>query len=212
MDHVAEEHHMAARVFDPQPLVYNKKPTTQFETLGELLRPLRSYGHRGICTEHYRWDRCGLEEMEALHRALHNLMAAAWADDDACFSAEEARQLEWFLAVACCLHDCSSALGWGMREELENADLMSNAWVGVESLRRSLDLIHRNLGYWVAIHLDYVAPVDLQQEDDPRSLYDALGAPPSLATYLASDLQIRWDEERRRMVVSIVHKRNPPIS
>ena len=75
-----------------------------------------------------------------------------------------------------------------------------------------LDLIHKNLGYWVAIHLDYVAPVDLQQEDDLRSLYDALGAPPSLATYLASDLQIRWDEERRRMVVSNVHERNPPIS
>ena len=33
-----------------------------------------------------------------------------------------------------------------------------------------------------------------------------------MATNLASDLQIRWDEERRRMVVSNVHERNPPIS
>ena len=63
---------------------------------------------------------------------------------------------------------------------------------GVESLRKSADLIDLYLATWVTKRVSFGEHRDEAWVDVQLSLWDALGLAPDVAEVLASQLQLRW--------------------
>jgi len=170
--------HAAARFHDPQAMVHGKTTAAQ-------------------------WDRCGIESLTKVFRCLHALLAPTYGEEDTAFTPEVSETTEWMLVSACCLHDTNKALEWALFFEFHDEVLLTDAWVGIESLRNSLDVLVSHMGLWVVEKRRYRAGWGSAEQHQWKRLWDALGVAPQTAQYLAETLQLRWEDGHLNVAESL---------
>eukprot|EP00972_Heterocapsa_arctica_P062545 9221496-Heterocapsa_arctica.AAC.1 len=82
-----------------------------------------------------------------------------------------------------------------MFAEFNDEVLLTDAWVGIESLRNSLDLLVTHMGLWVFQKQRCRGAWGFDEQDQWKSLWNALGVLPQTAQYLAETLQLRWEDK-----------------
>ncbi len=100
---------------------------------------LRQLGHAGCCVEHYVWDRASITALERLTRQYHLEQAHSLLPPSV--SPLIGRLTEFVVITPCALHDGQNSFRWSCLEECKDTALMRDAYVAVESLRNSHDLI-----------------------------------------------------------------------
>ena len=73
---------------------------------------------------------------------------------------------------------------------------MRDAYITIEALRNSFDLLVRHLGIWLSTVLSFVPALDSDAVNDLHELWVALGLDPDLALHFAETLQLRWQNGR----------------
>ena len=188
---------------EPQPLSHGKSAAAIFQACKKDWRSLREMGHRGCAVEHFCYDRCGLTAHERLWRQWHAMSAASFGALAAPVPAEVLRLSEFVVFTACAAHDAQSAFRWGMRKWLGDKDLLRDVYVCIESLRRSMDLIHGHLAEWVASRIEFVDELQMDAVDQRRLLWQALDVEMETADVLAEVLQLTFEGGRLRVARSV---------
>ena len=118
---------------------------------------MRQAGHTGLAIEHYVWDRLGIQSLERHCRQWHAHLSMRLDDmaEEANTTVQILRLSELVVVTACGGHDAQNAFRWSMGDAAKNKVLLRDTYVGIESLRNSLDLITALDGAWVAVRLSY---------------------------------------------------------
>ena len=119
---------------------------------------LRQDGHRGGAVEAYCFDRKGWHALSRRVRQFHALLAPSWTSPT--MSSSLLWMYEIIIIVACAAHDAQNSLKWSMKAEYDDKELMRDCWVGIESVRKSFDVIIMYLGSWVIESLTFAPPWD----------------------------------------------------
>ena len=174
---------------EPQEM-HDKTAATHHSAGVQLWPGSRTLGHSGLLISHSCFDR-------AIFSACSRLIQqreAAWVQHQEHIEGLDAANVSsmwhWVTSVGCGCHDFSNALRWACLKEFGSRDAMRCLWVGIESLRNSLDQLVRNLPVWLSrrvIYSDYVGTVDL------KSVWLFLGLNDAWAAEFA-DLQLRWED------------------
>ena len=100
--------------------------------------------------------------------------------------------LECIFVGPCAAHIAQTAFEWGLWSEFHDKDLLRNAYITIEALRNSFDLLVRHLGIWLSTVLSFVPALDSDAVNDLHELWVTLGLDPDLALHFAETLQLRW--------------------
>ena len=187
---------------DPQPLVHGKKCDAIFSACKRGWVTLRTLGHEGCAVEHYCYDRMGIDSHARLWRQWHQMTQEGFSDMQTDVPTEILRLTEFMVVTPCAAHDAQSAFRWGMQEALNDKDLLRDAYVGVESLRNSMDLILGHVAEWAALRLSFKPEQTLAEIDARRALWQALDVEVETADILAETLQLDFEGGRLRVVES----------
>ena len=128
------------RFRDLQKLIHGQTATAEFECVRRAWSTLREYGHLGIAIEHYGFDRALQIPLKRMFTRLHELQAPAWGDESS-IPSSLLYLLEWPVSTGCCLHDAQKSIEWALHAEFQDAQLLRNCHICIESLRNSSDLI-----------------------------------------------------------------------
>ena len=142
---------------EAMPLMHGKKVDAILAACLKGWVCLRQSGHTGLCIEHYAWDRMGLTALERTCRQWHAHQSLHLGDmaNEAKTTEDILRLSELVVVTPCAAHDAQNAFRWGMGEMAKDKNLLRDVYVGIESLRNSLDLINRHVAEWVARRLSY---------------------------------------------------------
>ena len=184
-------------VNDAQPLTWGKSTPAQFEAMILGSKSLRQLGHTGIAVEHYIWDSAGIGALSRQCKQWHSFMAECWGDESCAGTcADMLWLLEWIFVGPCAAHIAQTAFEWGLWSEFHDKDLLRDAYITIEALRNSFDLLVRHLGIWLSTVLSFAPALDSDAVSDLHELWVALGLDPDLALHFAETLQLRWQNGR----------------
>ena len=176
---------------EPTPLTEGKTVPAQLAAARANWYSLRQLGHTGCVVEHYCWDRANIVGLDRETRKWHleqDLPALP-----AHISPATARLTEFVLVTPCALHDSQNGFRWSLIEQMSNKELMRDIYIGIESLRRSQDLIQEYMFEW----LGKVRRAREDQGEDwvnrRRQVWLGLSVDMETADLLAADLQVYWD-------------------
>ena len=196
-------------VNDAQPLTWGKSTPAQFEAMILGLKSLRQLGHTGIAVEHYIWDSAGIGALSRQCKQWHSFMAECWGDESCAGTcADMLWLLEWIFVGPCAAHIAQTAFEWGLWSEFHDKDLFRDAYITIEALRNSFDLLVRHLGIWLATVISFVPALDSDAVNDLHELWVTLGLDPDLALHFAETLQLRW-QNGRLLVADVIRDCQP---
>ena len=199
----------AAILSDPMPMTRGKKLPAQFSCCLRHWQSLRMLGHTGICVQHYCFDRGVHQGLVRLFRKKHGQLAAEASNHAVPDGAPlyDPALLEWIVDTPCANHDIHNAFKWSVMQCMSDAQLMTDTFIAIESLRNAYSHIQSVLSEWLLTAVKFVPPqIDRQAAD--AALWTALGVEPNeLHTFL--DLALRWDGTH--LEVSNVHADSPDV-
>lgn len=175
-----------------EPLRMIRKTAWAHLEAARQLAPLpRELGHEGPLVFHLCFDRAvqgaASRHFEELCASLHQQMSSST-------TAGRARLMDlltWNTTSGCALHDTHGGFRRSMLDYVDDAELMKNAWVCVQAIRQSMNVLARGIFEWLPGVLDFV-DWDLP-DDEQRILWEVLGLDePLIDAQMA--LKIRWDE------------------
>jgi hypothetical protein len=168
-------HHTATVLREPLPLSHGKGAWPVFSAGLAFLPSLRQMGHQGVAIQHYVFDR-------ALHSALcrqfrqHHMALAGQTHEGSASTAPGQGLLSllgWTVETGCCIHDIHNGLKWGLYAHTQDASLMKDMYIIIESLRNAYGLLHLHMGQWLLDKVKFVnEPVP---REDLEALWTALG-------------------------------------
>eukprot|EP00974_Lingulodinium_polyedra_P001101 104888-Lingulodinium_polyedra.AAC.1 len=71
---------------------------------------------------------------------------------------------EWIVHTQCAAHYCHNSLKWAMWQLFPSLNHMDELWRVFSSLKNSSNLLHEEMGQWVALHLAFEQPDKLPSE------------------------------------------------
>ena len=153
-------------------------------------------GHAGIAIEHYAYDRCGIEAQERYWRKWHESspMPACLSDND--ISEQTLRKTELVIVTACAAHDIQNAFRWGIGKDFKDKQLVRDLYIGIDSLRNSIELLNRHMAEWIAQKLDFVPDRPYADGEYRRCLWLSLDLEAETAEILAHELQFHFEDGR----------------
>ena len=158
-------------------------------------QPLRDMWHRGPVIEHYCWDRAGLTALERNVRQWYTQRPVPLhlASDE--LPAYIIALTQFIVVTPCAVHDAHNAFRWGFLDEVKDRDLMRDAYVSVESIRNSNDLIAKHMGTWVSLRLTTAERMGVDWQDERSRVLNALGVDMETMDIMLC-LELRWEGGR----------------
>ena len=83
----------------------------------------------------------------------HRMLSPGWADPKV--SSFALWLLEFVVVLACAAHDAQNALKWSTKAEFDSSELLRGAYLGIESIRNSFDVILIYLSSWIVQSLTF---------------------------------------------------------
>lgn len=191
---------------EPVPLTHGKTALAIFSACGKDWMTLRQMGHTGCAIEHYCYDRFGISAHERLWRQWHAMSAETMGPAGPHVSLEALRLSEFVVVTACAAHDAQSAFRWGLQAWLGDKDLLRDAYVSIESLRNSMDLIIGHIGEWVSLRFSFVPDISPEAVSLRMSLWQALDVEAETAEMLAETLQLSFRGGRLQIAASAAQR------
>eukprot|EP00974_Lingulodinium_polyedra_P084865 8215129-Lingulodinium_polyedra.AAC.1 len=138
------------------PLRWGKSVQAMGPVLLNGWQHLRSHGHLGVSIEHYSWDRAGITALERYFRQWHSQRADAFGQLAQGDHTKESLTLSEFMVVTpCAAHDAHNAFRWALHCQFGSKELLRDCYVGIESLRKSHNLVEGNLAQWISDKLSF---------------------------------------------------------
>lgn len=109
---------------------------------------------------------------------------------------------EFVLVTPCAAHDAQSAFRWSMHKWLQDKELVREAYVSIEALRNSMDLIMNHLSEWIALRISFVPGLPMQSMEQRRALWQALDVEMQTAEILSDTLQAIFKDGRLQIASS----------
>ena len=187
---------------EPLPLKHGKTAHAILQACLKDWRSLRQLGHTGCAIEHYCFDRFSITAHERLWRQWHQMSARSFVSPDANVSPEVLRLTDFVLVTPCAAHDAQSAFRWSMHRWLNDKDLVREAYVAVEALRNSMDLILSHLSEWLALRISFVPDLPLGHRDQRHTLWQTLDIEFETAEILSQTLQMIFRNGRMHVASS----------
>lgn len=192
---------------EPLPFTSGKAAWAVFAAGRDFFPTLRSAGHGGIAIQHFAFDRAlhkPLVRLFSQHCALHSTAGARGELGN--FDAALQELTCWVVHSACANHDCHNALKRGLFNAFQDAELLKDIYISIESLRNSYGLLHDNLAAWVQETLAFVE--EPEPADNLQQLYTAMGVEPEwVATISEMGLLFR----NGRLEVSAAQMNKPTL-
>ena len=158
----------------------------------------------GISIHHFCFDRA---IQSALQRRLTAYVDSVVADVAKTQTAARSALLpltHWCVGFGCANHDSHNGLKWSMQAQFANKDLVSNVFIGIESLRNSYFQLCDTLPRWLARVVDFTeTPLPAETL---RQLWTSLGIEPDVCDTLV-ELGAIWMDNALR--VSAIHQASP---
>ena len=174
---------------DPVPLTKGTTVDRIFESIRTQWATLRQHGHRGGAVEGYTFDRKGWAAMARRTKQWHRMLSPGWADPKV--SSFALWLLEFVVVLACAAHDAQNALKWSTKAEFDSSELLRGAYLGIESIRNSFDVILIYLSSWIVQSLTFATPWSDEERSLWASLWQVLGvAPGTIALLLGMELRV----------------------
>ena len=178
---------------EPQPLTWGKSALAQVEVNRTRLPSLREFGHRGYAIEAYCWDSCHIQAMARRTMQWHCWRASEWGDESSVHTCADMLWLRELIFVCpCAVHLAQTGLQWGLWIEFRSKDILRDAFIGIQSLLNSFDLLTEHLATWLTTHFSFHNPWSQVECEQWRLLWIALGLDAETAEHFAYDLQIQW--------------------
>jgi hypothetical protein len=154
---------------------------------------LRGAGHKGLCIEHYAFDRAIFSAAVRLLKSWHSLHSGDYTASTE-LETDGMRLGELVAATPCSLHDTQGAFRRAMDEFLTNPDMMREVFIGVQSIRQSFNLIIEWLHLWLASHMKFAVSMDPSSMDSLREVWACLGVDIDVIDDLVERFQLRISE------------------
>ena len=179
---------------EPTPLQHGKAVPAILLACRQHWRRLRDLGHLGCAIEHYCWDRMGIIALETQTRQWHAQQPLPMLPP--LVDPEVVKLTEFVCVTACALHDAHNSLKWAMYSSFTDKEMMRDIYIGFESLRRSSDLLSKNIFEWLGQHLHPCEDRGAEWTEARLQLWMDLGVDPETSVLLAQQLQLQWDGQR----------------
>ena len=158
---------------DPTPLSFGKTCEAIFATSLRSFSSLRSFGHQGIALEVKVFDRGTFSKLSNLFQRNHFRQSLNLPVLDG-----EYKMLlylcEWCIAIPCALHDAQNAQKWGLHHWYNDAALLKDVHIGIESLRNSYDLLLTHLPGFLTRYVKFVHADEIPSANTLRQLWELL--------------------------------------
>ena len=151
-------------------------------------------GNFGCSVEHYCWGRAGITALEEQTRQWHAQQPLPMLPP--LVDPEVVKLTEFVCITACALHDAHNSLKWAMYSSFTDKEMMRDIYIGFESLRRSSDLLSKNIFEWLGQHLHPCEDRGAEWTEARLQLWMDLGVDPETSVLLAQQLQLQWDGQR----------------
>ena len=181
---------------DPIPLDHGKSASAIFESCVKDWRSLRQMGHAGCAIEHYCFDRFAISAHERLWRQWHAMVAGRFDPMAVGMDVQIFRLTEFVVVTPCALHDASNALRWALAWKFDDKELLRDAYIGVESLRNSWNLLSSNVASWATQRLHIVDNLADSEVQLRAAMWTALDVEPETVEILSATLQLSFTAER----------------
>jgi len=179
----------ALTVRDPMPLTNGKKASQITAATRSQWQTLRQAGHLGGAVQGYVYDRCCLSAISDQVLQWHELMWPSFGTPN--ISAARLWLLELVIVLACAMHDAQSSFRWSLPVEFEDADLLRDVYVGIQSCRNSFNIIIMYLAHWIALSITFVEAMGEEEKENWRTLWRALGMPDDVLHQLVDVFELR---------------------
>ena len=186
--------HTVAGVRDPIPLTHGKSSDAIFSGLRAVWGSLRMHGHRGGAIQHYGFDRCGFTALRRRTMQYHQLLQGSWASE--VHSSNVLSLLEWVVFTPCALHDAQNAFKWCMKAFFGDVDIMKAIFIGVCSVRNSMDVIITYIAEWVSVSFSFAEPLSDEEKGTMDLFWSTLQVPEDLKQLLVHALELRVENNR----------------
>ena len=189
---------------DPCPLHHGKGAGAIFAACAQHWRSLRQLGHPGIAIEHYCYDRCGLEAQERYWRSWHDAAPIPQCLANHDVAEGTFRKTELVIVTPCAAHDAQTAFRWGMGTAFQDKQRLRYLYIGIDSLRNSMDFINRHLAEWIARRLDFVPHRSFEDVEHRRVLWQSLDIEAETVDVLSDTLQYYFEDGRIHVTEQMV--------
>jgi hypothetical protein len=125
---------------------------------------------------------------------FHELLKDTWGDDD--HSPDLLWLLEWIICTPCALRDAHNAFKYSIKGKFDNGELMRCIFIGVASVRNSMDVILTYLGEWVSLSLLFAPALDDAETPMWRSLWHTPGCEAYVIHLLVDVLEMRFRNDK----------------
>ena len=113
------------------------------------LPSLRELGHRGYAIDAYCWDSCHIQAMARRTMQWHCWRASEWGDESSVHTCADMLWLRELIFVCpCAVHLAQTGLQWGLWVEFRSIYILRDAFIGIQSLLNSFDLLTEHLATW----------------------------------------------------------------
>ena len=119
------------------------------------------------------------------------------------------RKSELVVVTACAAHDAQNAFRWGMGKNFKDKQALRDLYIGIDSLRNSMELLHQHLAEWVVKVLEFVPHRPFDTEEHRRNLWQSLDLDTETAEILAHELQYYFEDGK--INVSTNNVGNPDV-
>jgi hypothetical protein len=186
--------HTSIGVRDPIPLTEGKGHLAIFSACRSMWGTCRQLGHRGGVVEHYSFDRCGYSALRQRMWQFHTLLQDQWGSGTNPSSL--LALLEWVVFTPCALHDSQNAFKWSLKDDFDNLDTMKSVFIGVASVRNSMDIIITYIAEWVSETVSFAAPLDDSAKEVNRVIWATLGVADDVIHFLVEVLELCFEGGR----------------
>ena len=184
----------AAGVRDPIPLTNGKSTDAIFSACRAVWASLRQHGHRGGVIQPYAFDRCGFSALRRRMLQYHSLLQESWESKH--HSTHMLSLLEWVVFTACALHDSQNSFKWCMKDLFGDSELMKSIFIGVASVRNSMDVIITYIAEWVSLSYSFAEPLSDEEKSVLEALWSTLHVADDIIHLLVHTLELRVKDNR----------------
>jgi len=141
---------------DPLPLTEGKTADAVFAACEAFAPTLRQVGHRGLCIQHYEFDRALNAPLQRRFAQRHAALARAGPSAPAAGADALLPLLEWVASSGCAAHDVHNSLKWGLATHLGGAEGLKDLYIVCESFRNGYAALVSHIGKWLCTRLKFV--------------------------------------------------------
>ena len=135
-------------LFTEPVLLADQTAWSQYNSVYELTDMARQH-HRGINVSHSCYDRAIQTAMFRKERQRHKAYDLLLEDTLGPGEAWHQIMMSWIVSCGCFAHDAHNAFKWSVCWAFNDKTLMRDAWICMESLRQSYDVLVTELPKWL---------------------------------------------------------------